>query len=37
MNTIFYAPFENGGKYRDLVREHGSPLLVMNAQIVREQ
>jgi ornithine decarboxylase len=37
MNTFHYASFEKGAIYRDLVHEHGSPLLVMDADIVRRQ
>jgi ornithine decarboxylase len=37
MNTIGYASLEQGAFYRELVREHGSPLLVLDADKVRQQ
>jgi ornithine decarboxylase len=37
MNTVRYFEFEKGDVYRQLVREHGSPLLVMDTDTVRTQ
>ncbi|MGD9366879.1 MAG: type III PLP-dependent enzyme [Desulfobacteraceae bacterium] len=37
MNTIHHASMEQGAFYRELVREHGSPLLVLDADTVRQQ
>jgi ornithine decarboxylase len=37
MNIVRHSQFENGDVYRQLVREHGSPLLVMDADVVRTQ
>lgn len=37
MNTVRYASLEQGTIYRELVREYGSPLLVLDADNVRQQ
>lgn len=37
MNKLLYASYENGALYRDLVREFGSPLLVLDADKVRRK
>lgn len=37
MNTVRYSKFEKGDVYRQMVREHGSPLLVMDANTIRTQ
>lgn len=37
MNTIRVSAFEKSAAYRELVRAHGSPLLVLDLQRVREQ
>ncbi len=37
MNTIRFASFDQGNFYRKLVRDHGSPLLVLDADKVRRQ
>ena len=37
MNTITISPFSEESCFRELVLEHGSPLLVLDAQRVREQ
>jgi ornithine decarboxylase len=37
MNIITVSSFEKGAAYRELVLEHGSPLLVLDVQRVREQ
>lgn len=37
MNTLRFAPYKEGAFYRDLVAEFGSPLLVLDADIVRRQ
>lgn len=37
MNTIKISPFEAGAFYRQLIAEHGAPLLVLDARTVRKQ
>jgi ornithine decarboxylase len=37
MNTLKYAPYNDGAFYRDLVKEFGSPLLILDADTVRRQ
>lgn len=37
MNTIRYLPAKSGASYRDLAGIHGSPLLVLDADKVRDQ
>jgi ornithine decarboxylase len=37
MNAIQISSFEKGVFYRELIREHGSPLLILDEQRVREQ
>ncbi len=37
MNTIHFSPREEGARYAKLLQEHGSPLLVMDADAVRGQ
>ncbi len=37
MNTLFFSRYKDSACYRELVREHGSPLLLLNAGTVREQ
>ena len=36
-NTLKFSSFEEGGDYRELIANHGSPLLVLDEQRVREQ
>lgn len=37
MNTVRYASLKQGARYRELVQAHGSPLLLLDADIVRQQ
>jgi ornithine decarboxylase len=37
MNTLFFSQDNDGAYYRELIREHGSPLLLLNAHTVSEQ
>jgi ornithine decarboxylase len=37
MNTIHFSPREKGARHAKLLQEHGSPLLVMDADVVRGQ
>jgi ornithine decarboxylase len=37
LDTLWYAPYKKGTFYRDLVREFGSPLLILDADTVRKQ
>ena len=37
MNTLHFSPYEKGALYRELVKTHGSPLLLFDADTVRSQ
>jgi ornithine decarboxylase len=37
MNTIHYASFDESSYFRELVKAHGSPLLILDADTVRRQ
>jgi ornithine decarboxylase len=37
MNTIIASAYAHGARYRDLVQQYGSPLLVLDARAIREQ
>lgn len=37
MNTLSISKYQDGAAYREMIRDHGSPLLLLHANVVREQ